>query len=218
VAPAIAHARPEGITGYSGKQGESCNDRCHFGGVPPVVRLEGPSAVTAGALATFRFVVESQSTRQMLAGFNVAASDGELGEEPDQSVRLEFGELTHAFPKGGEQGAVVWDFTWRAPDEPGQQVLYAAGLSANGNGNTNGDESAATTLPVTVTVAPQAGDANCDGQLSAADVPQLVRLVVDGEADACGRADANCDNAVNADDLPTLVASLFADGAGAACN
>ena len=73
-----------GITGNSGKQGATCNDSCHQGGVTPLVRFEGPTRVMADTLATFHFVVTSQAAKQKVAGFNVAASDGVLGVVADQ--------------------------------------------------------------------------------------------------------------------------------------
>jgi len=197
-----------GITGNSGKQGANCAD-CHFGGTAPLVRLEGPNVVHSGALATFRFVVQSQSSRQQFAGFNVAASHGRLDPLPDQGEHLEVGELTHDFPKAAIDNETAWLFTWRAPASTGTQTLYGAGLSANGNGNRNGDEMALLQLAVTVTDEPRPGDANCDDALSAADVSEIARLIgVDGTGD-CGLADANCDGAVNEADEDVLIAALF---------
>lgn len=55
---------------------------------------------------------------------------------------------------------------------------------------------------------PLPGDANCDGRISAADLPALVIALSDG-APMCG-ADANLDGTVDDDDLDALVALLFA--------
>lgn len=214
--PRAAIARPEGIIGNSGKQGLTCTDgNCHSGAVPPRVRLEGPDQLDAGALATFRLVVESQSPKQQFAGFNVAASAGELGLGSGDDVRAEVGELTHVSPKFSDDGVTFWDFTWQAPAEAGAQTLFGAGLSANGNGNRNGDDASTTTLVVTVHPPPQPGDANCDQRLSAADVSAVIS-VFGGQADMCALADANCDSAVDDDDLVLLQNRLFESRVGPA--
>jgi hypothetical protein len=203
-----ALALPTGITGNSGRQGTTCNDlsQCHQGGVPPVVRIEGPSVVAAGAIATFRFVVVSQDAAQIIGGFNVAASGGTLATLPGEEARLEFGELTHVAPKPNVNDQASWDFLWEAPTEAGTQRLYGAGLSANGNGTRNGDDSDLTSVPVTVSLP---GDANCDGRMAAADLSALARAVGDGTADHCLLADATCDGAVTDEDVDALIAVLF---------
>ena len=106
------------MIGNSGKEGASCNDNCHLGGVTPLVRFEGTQRVMADAVATFRFVVTSQGAKQKVAGFNVAASDGMLDVVPGQSEHVEFEELTHDTPKPNVDGEAGWQFTWRAPPSP----------------------------------------------------------------------------------------------------
>jgi hypothetical protein len=212
---ALVHAPPaqamqNGIVGYSGKQGVSCNDSCHMDGVTPLVRFEGPQRVMADAVATFRFVVTSQASKQTVAGFNVAASDGVLGVVAGQGEQLEFEELTHDAPKPNVDGAASWQFTWQAPSPPGVYTLYGAGLSANGNGTRNGDDSNFTALDVTVSAGP-IGDANCDAQVSAADVTAVVALLPGGVPGACDSADANGDGGVTAVDIPVVVAALFGE-------
>jgi hypothetical protein len=215
--PATVWARPEGITGYSGKQGETCTDRCHSGGTPPMVHFEGPTALEVGAMATFRFVVESGSPqKQPVAGFNVAASGGTLAVVPGENERVEADELTQISPKEDSTGVNSWDFIWVAPSEPGPQTLYGAGLSANGNGTNGGDDAATATLVVTVTSPPQPGDANCDGRLSAADATAIVLQAAGGAPGACGLADASCDGMVDADDLAALSFRLF-EGTSTPC-
>src|SRR3989304_2884850 len=78
-----ALANMTGKTERSGKQGTICNE-CHAGGVAPLVHFEGPMELAAGAIATFRFVIQSQSASQTSAGFNVAAEAGQLGGVPGQ--------------------------------------------------------------------------------------------------------------------------------------
>lgn len=208
LAAVSAEGLSTGITGNSGKQGSNCAD-CHSGGTAPLVRLEGPSAVYAGALATFRFVVESQSSRQQFAGFNVAASQGRLEPLRGEGAYAQLGELTHDTPKPATDNETSWRFTWRAPATAGDQTLFGAGLSANGNGTRSGDEMALLELTVTVADEPRAGDANCDGSLSAADLTEINALTILGTIGACELADANCDGGVSQADATVVIAALF---------
>jgi hypothetical protein len=213
-----ADAVSDGITGFSGKLGDTCADSCHGPAVPPVVAFEGPTEVEVGELATFRFVVRSQSPQQPFAGFNVAVTDGVLDVWPGEGARLEVGELTHEMPKTGMDGEVSWDFLWKAPAEPGIAVLFGAGLSANGTGTRDGDDGATTVLHVLVRPLPQAGDANCDGRLSAADLTVLVMFLDGGAPDACSLADANCDGGIDERDLAVVTARLFEPLAATPCS
>jgi len=147
---AIAFSR--GITGVSGMTGQICNQPfCHGGGVAPVVQLEGPTEVAPMAIATFRFVVRSNSPSQRAAGLNVAASGGMLLSVPGQGTQLIGQELTHTGPKQNDaNGEAFFEFQWRAPAMPGQYTLFAAGNSVNLNGTNQGDLAAATTFRVSV--------------------------------------------------------------------
>jgi hypothetical protein len=212
----VAGAVSTGIVGNSGKQGANCVD-CHDGGTVPAVRLEGPQRVYAEALATFRFVVQSQSARQQLAGFNVAASSGGLEPLRGDGAHLEAGELTHDAPKPANASESAWTFTWRAPAAAGNETIFAAGLSANGTGTRSGDESALLELDVSVDDGPRPGDADCDGALSAADIVALVDLLPASAAGECDLADADCDGAVDERDLAVLNAALFDSPAVTGC-
>jgi hypothetical protein len=198
-----------GITGNSGKQGATCYD-CHQGGETPLVRFEGPTRVLTDAIATFRFIVTSQATKQKVAGFNVASSEGVLGVVAGQDERVEFDELTHEAPKPNVNAAASWEFTWQAPSQQGVYTLYGAGLSANGNGTNGGDDSNLTTLDVTVTAGP-VGDANCDARVTAADVTAVVALLPGGVPGDCMGADADADGGVTAGDIAVVVAALFGE-------
>lgn len=117
----------------------------------PTVHFEGPDQVALGATATFRFVIQSQSSKQVAAGLNVAASSGKLGKVNGQGESLLSGEITHSGPKSNDaNGVASFDFTWQAPAQPGSATLFGAGNSVNLNGANSGDASAATTLQVTV--------------------------------------------------------------------
>jgi len=53
------------------------------------------------------------------------------------------------------------------------------------------------------------GDADCDHEVSAADVPALLQLLATGAFGPCGRADANQDGKVSTADIPALIDAIF---------
>jgi len=167
----LAAAYSTGIGGYSNKHGSICT-ACHGGGVAPDVRFEGPLQVEAGATASYRFVVKTNASAQHLAGFNVAVGDSVNNQfaglfTPGDGVRnvvpsfanqcprsLPNCEITHMAPRSVDaHGEAAFDFTWQAPMQSGTYILYGAGNSVNGDGNSTGDKPGATTLQVEV-VAP----------------------------------------------------------------
>jgi outer membrane protein assembly factor BamB len=174
-----------------------------------VVHFEGPSEVLAGAIATFRFVVQSESATQFFAGLDVAASDGVLAVVSDTDARLEGNDVTHTMPKVLVDNMAAWDFTWQAPEMPGPQTLYGAGLGANGDGTRDHDLASNTTFLVTVADRSRRGDANCDGGVSAADLSAALVLTA-GQPGECALADADCNGSVGPTDVQAIIASIFA--------
>ena len=146
-----AHANSTGKIDSSGKQPAfgTCSV-CHLGGAAPLVRFEGPDQLAPNAIATFRFVVQSQSSSQTAAGLDVAASAGKLAAVAGQGATLLSGEITHTGPKANVDGVAAWEFTWQAPTQPGASTLFGAGNSVNLDGSSFGDASAATTFVVMV--------------------------------------------------------------------
>ena len=213
-----AHGLPEGIFGFSGQLGTTCNlSTCHGGGTAPVVRFEGPQNLAAGAIATFRFVVESRSPVQTVAGFNVAASAGSL-EVSSQDQQVMQGELTHTAPKANVDGVAAWEFTWQAPDHGGTHTLFGAGLSANGDGTDGGDLAAATTLLINVTA--DHSPTPTGPTATPTPLPATPTATPTGIAPVSPsgpfRGDANCDGALSAADL-TAALLLGSSGQTSAC-
>jgi len=56
---------------------------------------------------------------------------------------------------------------------------------------------------------PGRGDANCDGRITAADMPALIRNIITGERAACGLDDVNGDKSVDVSDIDPLVGRIF---------
>lgn len=204
LAVADAYASQQGIIGYSGKQSDTCGI-CHDDGTPPVVELEGPARFAADTVAQFRFIVRSQAERQQFAGFNVAASAGILRIDAEENARAEVNELTHNFPQGNDEtGAASWSFEWCVPFG-GDFQLFGSGNSVNGNGTRSGDAASETELEVRVT--PPAGDINCDGRRSAADVTAVFTSVSAGLPGVC---ESPADGSIAGDtEIETTIDLLF---------
>ena len=66
-----------------------------------------------------------------------------------------------------------------------------------------------TTPSMLPTPVAQPGDANCDGLITAADLPQLLGLLPRNDPGRCGAADANADGSVNDLDVVTTIALIF---------
>jgi hypothetical protein len=180
------------------------------------VALDGPQRVVTEEVAIFRFVLQSRSSEQLFAGFNVASSDGVLGIVEGQGAQVKNFEVTHKEPKPVDsEGKAVWEFTWQAPTSPGPQTLYGAGVSANDSSSTAGDGSEeAMRLAVLVT---QLGDANCDGRMSAADVSAEMTQARGGVSATCDLGDVDCNGTVQENDISTVIALVFDAAAPAAC-
>lgn len=203
---ADAQAFFEGIIGYSGKQSDTCGS-CHDDGTAPVVAFEGPARFAADTVAQFRFIVRSQAERQPFAGFNVAASDGVLRIHAEENARVELNELTHNVPEGNDEaGEASWTFEWCVPTG-GELQLFGSGNSVNGNGTRSGDAASEAELEVRVT--PPAGDVNCDGRHSAADVTAVFTSVNAGAPGVCESPDEGSGEGSPAEVDPTI-ALLFA--------
>lgn len=95
---ASARAYQAGISGYSGRRGETCADNCHSGGAVPEVVLRGPASVAPGAEASFDLYFDTPRAGQFAGGLDIAAAGGELLPAHDV-LRIEAGELTHIAPR-----------------------------------------------------------------------------------------------------------------------
>jgi hypothetical protein len=155
---ANGYAYTTGISGYSGKNVKTCSE-CHSGGTAqPSATLQGPAALAAGASATYQLVIDtdvnSSASAKRTAGLDVATSAGALATvDQVNQTRLIDGEISHtnALP---DANTVAISFQLTAPADVGMLTLFAAALSADGNGATSGDDVASATLQVEVTASP----------------------------------------------------------------
>lgn len=143
---APAWARPNGITGYSGKNnGLICND-CHSGGTAPMLTLIGPASLTPGQVGEYVLKVTTGAAR---AGMAAAATDGAVLAAGANTKTLN-AEVTHMQPTTPANGAVDFEFKLTAPATPGPITIWVAGNAVDNSGSPAGDLAAATTKIVTV--------------------------------------------------------------------
>lgn len=112
------------------------------------IDLQGPNNVFPGEeIALIAMIITTDATHQSV-GLNASASGGTLSAGSNN--QLVGGEVTHSSPQALVGGRVGMDFTWTAPDEPGDYTIYIAGNSVNMDGAPSGDGWNTTSLTVTV--------------------------------------------------------------------
>ena len=211
--PQSSLAFSNGFSGRSGREGTICTE-CHKGGTEPLVHFEGPQELAAGAIATFKFVIQSQSASQTFAGFDVAPSGGSVGVVDGQDEQQFGDDVTHIRPMQNDaNGIASFDLTFTAPLCPGLQTLFGAGNSGNHNGLDTGDNAAAATYAVSVTGAACRGDCSGDGEVT---IEDLVRAV-DAAAgvtgvDQCAGANFNGDGQIDLSEIETAINSALGGG------
>lgn len=162
----VAQANGNGRIGQSGKQGLTCGN-CHTGGTSQAtINVSGPASLGAGQTGLYEVVISGGSA--VVGGVNVAVDNG-ASLQANSGLRLAQQELTHTQPKAFSNGEVRFTFSVVAPTTGTTFKIYAAGNSANGNGNYFGDTPAFITRDIAVTGGaqpqPDAGtpDAGTDG-------------------------------------------------------
>lgn len=149
----FANASYGGRTGYSGNPstngGLTCST-CHVAGAAlPEITISGPTTVNAGETNNYSITITGGPAQ--VAGFNASVGnhDGLLigGRDDTQIVN---DELTHTSPKAFSGDAVVFDFSWTAPNANESFTMYAAGISANDSGTPLDDGLGTTSLDITV--------------------------------------------------------------------
>jgi hypothetical protein len=147
LAPAAALAHVGGISGYSGANtGIICNS-CHTGGAQPTVVLTGPATLMTSSSATYTLTITGGAGA--VAGLDVSQQGGAT-LMAGSGTKLMSNEITHMSPMMFSGGSASFSFTVSAPATPGTLMLFAAGLSANGNNAESGDKAAATTMTISV--------------------------------------------------------------------
>ena len=150
--PQTAWASSGGRTGSSGKTGTTCTS-CHSpSGAAMTVALTGPTSLPTGSTDVYTFTITGGPAVE--GGFDVSTTGTATLQATGPNTRLASNEVTHNASIPFTSGSLVFTFTLHAPVSAGTITLYAAGLSANGNGSSSGDNTATTTLAVNVTGGP----------------------------------------------------------------
>jgi hypothetical protein len=226
---ATGFAYEDGVLGASGKENGYYCRNCHAGGTVPTVVFEGPTTITPGSTATFRFAISSHSEAQIAAGLDVAVSGGILGLVEGEDTHLQFNEVTHDVPAANDTNAqATFEFTWKAPASEGTYTLFGAGCSVNGNDQRTGDAAARTTyeivvsstlptstptppLPTPTATATEGGsscvgDCNNDGSVTVDEIITGVNVALGvAPASACPQFDADGDGTVKVDEIVQAV-------------
>ncbi len=139
-------ASSNGISGFSGEGGATCNT-CHMGGVAPTVTLTGPTLVAPNSNNTYTLTISGG--QQVAGGLGVSTTAGTLAAS-DPGTKILNAEVVQSAPRNADgNGDVIFTFDLTAPPS-GTLTLYAAGNSVNGANAAQGDLAAATSLLVTV--------------------------------------------------------------------
>lgn len=227
-------ASPPAVAREHGIQARGCGG-CHVSRSSATVTLMADrDVVMPGDTVTFQAIITAQSVR--VGGLYVAAPDtGELGAPDGSGLTLSDGALTHTSPKAAVDGSVTFEFTWKAPAEPGGALLEAFALAANGNGQNTGDAPGQTSIQFAYGCEPTTlyFDADGDGYGNAEygdrigcpsnppmyyvangdDCDDAHDTVHPGAPERCNGKDDDCDGAIDEDTTPeTLYADPDGDG------
>ncbi|MCI0450404.1 MAG: hypothetical protein L0Y79_11590, partial [Chlorobi bacterium] len=134
---------PYGYVGTTKKNGGDLGCVCHGEHVPSPeisVFFTGPDSVAAGQTATFTIKVAHGPA--VTGGFNVASHIGTLDTIQGMGTRKDSpsGELTHSVPKAFVNDTVIWSFTYKAPNTPQMDTLFATGNSTNNDNTSDSDK------------------------------------------------------------------------------
>jgi hypothetical protein len=226
---------PPAFTGAPGEQtcaAIGCHDRpSNRVGSLSLVATDQPGLDTVGFELGLSDVAPGPSGHNW--GFQLVALDsldqpfGELVVADEVRTKITTGlggrvYLSHtaAGVPGGLCNCSHWTFRWVAPAGTATSdrvFFHVAGLVADGDGTPAGDALVTSVFierpyycPVRV-----AGDANCNGRISSADILTLVSYIFRGGPQPCPCAaagDVNCDGAVTTGDVIVLVNYVFKSG------
>ena len=120
-----AHAYAGGISGYSGKGGNTCT-QCHSSGTAPTVTITGPTSVASGSTNTYTLTVSGGGN----GGLDVAASSGSF--TAGSGTQVMNGEITHTSASANHS----WMFSWTAPTVSSNttETVYGAAIDGYSGG------------------------------------------------------------------------------------
>lgn len=133
---------PYGYVGTTRKDNLNLGCICHGDTASSVVTVSilGPDSIPAGG--TSIYTVTIQNGPAIAGGFNVAAQFGTLDTIIGMGTRKDSasGELTHTQPKLFVANLVSWTFTYKAPNTPMTDTLFATANSVNHDTTSSNDK------------------------------------------------------------------------------
>jgi len=157
-----------GIGGRTNAPSEGLCSDCHGGGAAPSLSIQlldagNPvTSYTAGQSYTLRVTVGG-GTRYGMQAVALNSSNTNTGtlSAPSANGRISAASGRSYLEHNNTSTSGVFTATWVAPTSgTGNVTIYAAGLNANGTGNTLGDGTSSTQLVITETVATSINYAN----------------------------------------------------------
>ncbi len=105
--------------------------------------LSGPATVEPGS--TNNYAIRVYSANNVNSGINIGVKSSITGEEnsgilsPGVGLKYLLSELVHSTPKMAQGGNADFEFTWKAPTNPGKYYMRAVGAACNEDGKATGD-------------------------------------------------------------------------------
>ncbi|GJQ63563.1 MAG: hypothetical protein SCALA702_26160 [Melioribacteraceae bacterium] len=122
---------PNGIAGYTLKTNSSGCGACHgtHNGSSSfvLVDIEGPATLLPGSTGEYRVTISGGNGNDV--GVDIACSEGVLNKV-DNNLKVASGELVQTSSKNYIGGSYTFNFTYTAPANPGNVILYSTGMSS----------------------------------------------------------------------------------------
>lgn len=105
--------------------------------------LAGPTTVEPNS--TNNYSIRVYSSGNVSSGINIGVKSSITGEDnsgilsPGTGLKSLLSELVHSTPKMAQNGNADFDFTWKAPSNPGKYFMRAVGAACNDDDKVSGD-------------------------------------------------------------------------------
>ena len=134
----ILYAHNDGMKGRTRKSEDKPGCTCHGSDLTPSVKvvISGPDSLTVNQEAIYNVTISGGPLAA--AGVDIAVSKGTLNTM-GSDMKLLSGELTHSDPKKPAGKSVQFQFKYKSPTLPGNQIIYASGNSVDLNDKKTGD-------------------------------------------------------------------------------
>jgi|GEM_PF-3367682 len=127
----ISFAYPSGIAGYTLKTNSSGCGSCHSthnaSSTFVQVVIDGPTSLLPGEQANYSVTITGGTGSKV--GVDISASSGTLAKI-DNNLKVSSGELVQPSAKSYSGGSYTFNFSYTAPSNSGNQILYSTGMSS----------------------------------------------------------------------------------------